>query len=81
MRFSIETISSSERFNFSASLFNWFLSDLSILLPGDLVDVPKKSFPKDFYLEGMQWFTVNYQKASQSNYQPLNLNFKHMPNL
>ena len=41
-------------------------SDLSILLPGDLVDVPKKSFPKDFYLEGMQWFTVNYQKASQS---------------
>ena len=41
-------------------------SDLSILLPGDLVDVPKKSFPKNFYLEGMQWFTVNYQKASQS---------------
>lgn len=41
-------------------------SDLSILLPGDLVDVPKKSFPKDFYLEGMQWFTVNYQKASQA---------------
>lgn len=41
-------------------------SNLSILLPGDLVDVPKKSFPKDFYLEGMQWFTVNYQKASQS---------------
>ena len=41
-------------------------SDLSILLPGDLVDVPKKSFPKDFYLEGMQWFTVNYQKSSQS---------------
>jgi len=41
-------------------------SELSILLPGDLVDVPKKSFPKDFYLEGMQWFTVNYQKASQS---------------
>jgi len=41
-------------------------SDLSILLSGDLVDVPKKSFPKDFYLEGMQWFTVNYQKASQS---------------
>ena len=41
-------------------------SDLSIRLPGELVDVPKKSFPKDFYLEGMQWFTVNYQKASQS---------------
>ena len=41
-------------------------SDLAILLPGDLVDVPKKSFPKDFYLEGMQWFTVNYQKASQA---------------
>ena len=36
----------------------------AILLDGQLVDVPKEAFPEQFYVEGMKWFTVNYQKAS-----------------
>ena len=36
----------------------------AILLDGELVDVPKEAFPEQFYVEGMKWFTVNYQKAS-----------------
>jgi len=29
-----------------------------------LVNVPKGSFPKEFNVEGSQWFQVNYQYAS-----------------
>ena len=36
----------------------------AILLDGQLVDVPKEPFPEQFYVDGMKWFTVNYQKAS-----------------
>ena len=36
----------------------------AILLDGQLVDVPKEAFPEQFYVDGMKWFTVNYQKAS-----------------
>lgn len=48
---------------------NWsgqvdFLTKDSLLLPGDLIDVPKDSFPKEFYVEGCKWFQVNYQYAS-----------------
>tara|TARA_R100001460_G_scaffold11386_3_gene26727 strand:- start:2759 stop:3397 length:639 start_codon:yes stop_codon:yes gene_type:complete len=42
-----------------------FLSkELSILIGGKLGDVPKKSFPKEMYVQGSQWFTVNYNEAS-----------------
>ena len=42
-----------------------FLSkDLSVLLGGTLQDVPKSSFPKEMYVQGSQWFTVNYNEAS-----------------
>ena len=36
------------------------------MLEGNLEKVQKGSFPDNFYVEGSQWFTVNYQKASQT---------------
>ena len=69
---------------------NWsghvdFLNNkLSIMLPGSLVDVPKKSFPKDMYVQGAQWFSVNYQQASSYmkdvylNYKKYTLNAKKL---
>jgi len=41
-------------------------SSKSITLDGQLTAVEKGSFPDNFYVEGAQWFTVNYQKASQT---------------
>lgn len=35
------------------------------LLSGSLTKVPQNAFPKEIYWEGSQWFTVNYQHASQ----------------
>ena len=48
---------------------NWsgqtdFLNQDSILLPGNVVDVPKNSFPKEFIVDGAKWFQVNYAYAS-----------------
>ena len=50
---------------------NWsghidFLSSNAILLPGSLNDVKKESFPKNMYVKGAQWFTVNYNYASKT---------------
>ena len=36
----------------------------AVMLSGALSDVPKGSFPDDFHVDGMKWFTVNYQEAS-----------------
>ena len=38
--------------------------DLAILLSGELQNVEKGSVPDDFYIDGAQWFSVNYQQAS-----------------
>ena len=38
---------------------------LSTALEGSLIKVPKKSFPKEMYTDGMGWFGVNYSKASK----------------
>jgi len=43
-----------------------FLSSNAILLPGSLNDVKKESFPKNMYVKGAQWFTVNYNYASKT---------------
>ena len=40
-------------------------SKLAVLLPGNLVDVPKSGLSKDFRIDGAKWFTVNYQYASK----------------
>ena len=36
----------------------------AVMLGGALSDVPKGSFPDNFHVDGMKWFTVNYQEAS-----------------
>lgn len=41
-------------------------SKSSILISGNLVDVPKSSFPENMYVKGAQWFTVNYELTSRS---------------
>ena len=41
-------------------------SNNSILISGNLVDVPKSSFPENMYVKGAQWFTVNYELTSKS---------------
>ena len=41
-------------------------SSKSVVLDGQLTAVEKGSFPDNFYVEGSQWFTVNYQKASKT---------------
>jgi glycosyltransferase involved in cell wall biosynthesis len=43
-----------------------FLDSKSIALEGQLTNVEKGSFPNEFLVDGAQWFTVNYQKASQT---------------
>ena len=48
---------------------NWsgqtdFLNKDSILLPGNMIDVPKNSFPKEFIVDGAKWFQINYAYAS-----------------
>ena len=37
----------------------------AVLLGGSLTKVPENSFPKEMLFEQSQWFTVNYQQASQ----------------
>jgi hypothetical protein len=37
----------------------------SILLPGAMTKVHKSALPKEMLVDGAQWFTVNYQYASQ----------------
>lgn len=41
-------------------------SKYSVLLEGGFEKVQKGSFPDQFFIEGSEWFTVNYQKASQT---------------
>ena len=36
----------------------------AVLIGGSLQNIEKGSFPDDFFIEGSQWFTVNYQEAS-----------------
>jgi glycosyltransferase involved in cell wall biosynthesis len=50
---------------------NWsghidFLSKQNaVLLPGSLTKVPAASLPKEMHVQQAQWFTINYQYASQ----------------
>ena len=37
----------------------------AVLLPGSMTKVPPSAFPKDMLVEQAQWFTINYQYASQ----------------
>ena len=56
----------------------------AILIDGSLQKVEKDSFQKDMHVEGMQWFTVNYQEAATKmkdvykNYRKYTLNAKKL---
>ena len=54
--------------------------DKALMLPGNLTKTPKEAFPENIYVEGSQWFSVNYPVASNvvkdvynnyKKYQPL----------
>jgi len=61
-------------------------SKYSVLLEGNLTKVQSGSFPKEFFVEGSEWFTVNYQKASQTfrkvyrSYKKYTANAKRLAN-
>ena len=38
--------------------------DKALMLPGSLTKVPNEAFPENIYVEGSQWFSVNYPVAS-----------------
>ena len=38
--------------------------DKALMLPGNLTKVPNEAFPDNIYVEGSQWFSVNYPVAS-----------------
>jgi glycosyltransferase involved in cell wall biosynthesis len=58
--------------------------NLGILVGGQLTNIEKRSFPKDMYIEGMQWFTTNYQHVSSimkdlyKSYRKYTLNAKKL---
>jgi len=55
-------------------------NDLAVMLPGNLTKTPREAFPENIYVEGSQWFSVDYPVASNvikdvyTNYK------KHIPN-
>ena len=56
----------------------------AVLLPGSLTKVPKSAFPKEMFVDKAEWFTVNYQYASQvlmdvfKKYRKYSLNAKKL---
>ena len=40
--------------------------DKALMLPGSLTKVPNEAFPENIYVEGSQWFSVNYPIASNT---------------
>ena len=41
-------------------------SKYAVMLDGSMQKVQKGSFPDQFFVDGSEWFTVNYQKAQQT---------------
>tara|TARA_B100001778_G_scaffold13942_1_gene10803 strand:- start:8133 stop:9467 length:1335 start_codon:yes stop_codon:yes gene_type:complete len=58
--------------------------NLSVLLPGTMVSVPKSGLSKDYRVDGAKWFTANYQYTSKvmldvvKNYRKYSLNAKKL---
>lgn len=56
----------------------------AVLLNGNLEQVKRGAIPENFYIEGSQWFTINYQGASMvlkdiyKNYKQYTLNAKKL---
>ena len=38
--------------------------ELALMLPGNLTKTPPEAFPENIYVEGSQWFSVNYPVAA-----------------
>ena len=41
-------------------------SRYAVMLDGNMQKVQKGAFPNEFFIEGAEWFTVNYRKAQQT---------------
>ena len=54
--------------------------DKSLMLPGSLTNVPPEAFPENIYVEGSQWFSVNYPVASNVVKDVYNNYKKYVPN-
>ena len=56
----------------------------AVLLPGGMTKVPKSAFPKEMFVDKAEWFTINYQYASQvlmdvfKKYRKYSLNAKKL---
>ena len=54
--------------------------DKALMLPGSLTNVPPEAFPENIYVEGPQWFSVNYPVASNVVKDVYNNYKKYVPN-
>ena len=54
--------------------------DKALMLPGSLTNVPPEAFPENIYVEGSQWFSVNYPVASNVIKDVYNNYKKYVPN-
>jgi len=54
--------------------------DKALMLPGSLTNVPPEAFPENIYVEGSQWFSVNYPVASNVVKDVYNNYKKYVPN-
>jgi len=54
--------------------------NLALMLPGNLTKTPPEAFPENIYVEGSQWFSVNYPAASSIMKEVYTNYKKHIPN-
>ena len=54
--------------------------DKALMLPGNLTKTPPEAFPENIYVEGSQWFSVNYPVASNVVKDVYNNYKKYVPN-
>jgi len=54
--------------------------DKALMLPGSLTKVPNEAFPDNIYVEGSQWFSVNYPVASNAMKDVYDNYKKYLPN-
>jgi len=54
--------------------------DKALMLPGNLTKTPREAFPDNIYVEGSQWFSVNYPIASNTMKDVYDNYKKHLPN-
>ena len=55
-------------------------TEKAVMIPGSLTKVPKEAFPDNIYVEGSQWFSVNYPVASNAMKDVYDNYKKYLPN-